>query len=433
MTYVPNIPLEMLRALLVIAGWYVLFYRRHRPASKLWRIVLLALFPTAYTGWMLCSVSGVPGNEICWLAIIFLFALLCGDILESLFTAIFYLGMEACLDSIVNFGARYILGENIPLYSPAYNAISILLYLMVLGWTLYYYWVVKTHQGRLPKAFGVMMTISPLGSTVLLTFFAQTAGQVQETMGINIYLIGILLAFFLLVMNLLIFSLYFYLLGFYESHLQTQILYGQMDLYTRQIKFIETGHERTQVVRHEMKNLLLILQSAIKGQDYEEALKRISAVVGELNEGTVKFYTGFTIIDLMLSYKAESLQDYGATLAVHATDLKIAGEVIYDIAAMLAIMMDNATEAAAIAAAGTPPFAIRGDIQQKNHIVVITFTNPLSIPLNYSHGEIVSTKAESGHGFGIRSLRLLAKKYGGTIEITDTDGLFSMKILLILP
>jgi sensor histidine kinase regulating citrate/malate metabolism len=238
-----------------------------------------------------------------------------------------------------------------------------------------------------------------------------------------------LIGLFLLALNFLTFFICIKLLAFFESQLQTQVLQGQLDVYARQIKSIAAGHERTEAVRHEMKNLLLVLQSAIAEQNNDEAGKRLHAVLGDLDSGTLKPYTGLTVIDAMLSYKTERLSVSGATLAVHASTLEIPDEAAYDIAAMLAIMLDNAADAAATDASS---FTIHCDIKQKDHIIIITFTNPLSAPLHYHNGEIASTKPESGHGLGLPSLRRLAQKYEGDIKITDTDGLFTITVLLFV-
>ena len=146
MTYSINYFLEALRGLVIAAGWYVLFYhgylvrRRHiqggRPASKLRRILLLVSFPTGYTAWRVYILTGVRGNsdtQIFWVAILLLFALLCGDLRkprtlrDPVFTAIYYIGMEAIMDTGRNFITRYIRGVGFPLFSPAYYMVFILL------------------------------------------------------------------------------------------------------------------------------------------------------------------------------------------------------------------------------------------------------------------------------------------------------------------
>jgi sensor histidine kinase regulating citrate/malate metabolism len=343
--------------------------------------------------------------------------------------------MEACIDTLDGFIIRYNFGSWVSAYSTAYYVNYNLQYLVVLGWAFFYYWVLKGNNKKLPLRFWIITVIPPLVSATLLTLFSETARPLQNDMGINIYLQGILIGLFFLVLNLFSFYMYARLLTYYESHLRTQILQGQMDVYARQIESIETTHEKTQAVRHEMKNLLLVLQSAMNEKNYDEVQKRLGTVLGELEGGTVKPYTGITVIDSMLSYKEERLQPLGASLEVTASTLVIPDESAYDIAAMVAIMLDKATAAAvaaAIDADGKLPFNIKCNIQQENHIVLLTFRNPLSAPLRYQNNEIVSTKTESGHGFGLLSLRRLAEKYQGTIQIVDTDGTFTITVLLFI-
>jgi sensor histidine kinase regulating citrate/malate metabolism len=58
--------------------------------------------------------------------------------------------------------------------------------------------------------------------------------------------------------------------------------------------------------------------------------------------------------------------------------------------------------------------------------------NPLPGPLRYRNGEIRSTKAEGGHGFGISALRRIAGKYEGEVTVTDTGGTFTLTVLLFM-
>ncbi len=39
----------------------------------------------------------------------------------------------------------------------------------------------------------------------------------------------------------------------------------------------------------------------------------------------------------------------------------------------------------------------------------------------------------ANHGFGMKSIRFLAEKYGGTMEFSTADGLFTLQILLPVP
>ncbi|MBQ6757088.1 MAG: ATP-binding protein [Oscillospiraceae bacterium] len=59
-----------------------------------------------------------------------------------------------------------------------------------------------------------------------------------------------------------------------------------------------------------------------------------------------------------------------------------------------------------------------------------TFTGELS----YENGRLRTTKSDpGGHGFGIRSMEWIVKRYDGTISSGAKGGIFSQDILLPLP
>jgi signal transduction histidine kinase len=440
MNYSPDIPMEALRAVLTIAGWWVLFYLRQKPAYLWRRVVLLASFPVCYIVWRVLSLSPSTGNQLRWNIIILLFALLCGNWRESLFTAVYYIGMESCLDTIRNFIVRYTYGGGLPRYSPGYNLEFNLLYLAVLGWALFYYWVMKNRRGQLPLRFWIMVLVAPLGSMALFTYYSETAARLMAA-GVNIYLEGLLFAFLLFALNLFTFYIYVRLLAYYESYLQARVLQEQITADAHRITVIEGFQRQAGEMRHEFKNLLFTLKIDMQQQNYGGVNNRISALLGDMKQAETESYTGNALVDAMISYRAARLRSLGAVFSVQADPLDIepsdaafSGALAYDIASIMGISLENAAEAvAALAAGGILRAAgpvVNCVIQRRKNMLLIDVTNPLPAPLRCKNGEIQSTKAESGHGLGLSALRHIVRKYTGDVVISDSDGVFSLSVTL---
>ena len=69
-------------------------------------------------------------------------------------------------------------------------------------------------------------------------------------------------------------------------------------------------------------------------------------------------------------------------------------------------------------------------IRQSQQFAVIWVENRYCAELNFVDGLPQTTKRESEyHGYGMKSIRLLVKKYGGTLVINTEDQLFRVKIL----
>jgi sensor histidine kinase regulating citrate/malate metabolism len=412
-----------------------LFYYRRKPAGTPRRILLLVSFPAAYLAFMLIPLS-TNGNVIFWAGIIILFALLSGG--DSLFTAIYYIGMEACLDTIRYFFVVTLNGKIFPAYSPVYYFQYNLLYLVILGWAVFYCSVLKDRREKLPLRFWIITIIPPFGSTVLLTRYADEARLVMD-LGVNIYLVGLLTGLFFLALNLFTFYMYVRLLAYYESHLQTKLLQWQVTAYARRVAVVETFQRQTDETRHELKNLLFGLKVDMDQQNYESVNKRIRTLLGDLKQAEPEIYTGIPLIDAIISYKLVRLRELGADLSVQA-DLLDAGigplesPAAYDIASIMGIALDNVTDACETLhradQTSAPPVSCA--IQKKPLLLLIQVTNPLPQPLSYKNGVIQSTKTQSGHGLGLSALRRIAGKYGGKVAIADTDGTFSLTVTLFM-
>ncbi|MDR3284472.1 MAG: hypothetical protein LBS97_04760, partial [Treponema sp.] len=210
---------ELTRALVSIGAWWVLFYRLHRPPTKLRRIVQIAAFGIGYTAFMLIPLSDT-GNVILWAALILLFALMAGigtgGLRDALFTGLYYTGIEAAIDTIRHFVIMYIFGKTFRGYTTAYYVQFNLQYLFVLGWAFFYYWIMKGRHARLPLRFWVMTVIPPFATMTLLTRYADTARPLLAQ-GTNIYIEGILFGIFLFAFNLFTFYLYVKLAAAYDA------------------------------------------------------------------------------------------------------------------------------------------------------------------------------------------------------------------------
>ncbi len=71
----------------------------------------------------------------------------------------------------------------------------------------------------------------------------------------------------------------------------------------------------------------------------------------------------------------------------------------------------------------------------KQQFLAISVTNPIDgAPPEFEDGIPVTTKEKNGyHGFGLKSIRHTADKYGGFVTVEAKDGCFSLRILFPLP
>lgn len=203
----PQIVWELTRAIVSIAAWFVLFYRLHRPQALWRRIALLVAMPAAYTAWILTPMS-VLGNAVSWAGITIIFALICGDLRRSLFTAFFYIGMEASIDNLRSAMVAIIADGFFPAYSPGYYLQYNLQYILVFAVCLWYGAIIKRRTGNPPLASWILTITPPFCLWAILTYYAVVADPLLSEQGLNIYGPSILFGIFSIFFNLAVLYAY---------------------------------------------------------------------------------------------------------------------------------------------------------------------------------------------------------------------------------
>ena len=73
-------------------------------------------------------------------------------------------------------------------------------------------------------------------------------------------------------------------------------------------------------------------------------------------------------------------------------------------------------------------------VQNRHGAAFIQVENYFAHPVQLEHGMPRTTKPDpENHGFGISSIRSVAQRYGGTMDISTEDGIFLLSVLIPIP
>ncbi|MBQ1490622.1 MAG: sensor histidine kinase, partial [Blautia sp.] len=104
-----------------------------------------------------------------------------------------------------------------------------------------------------------------------------------------------------------------------------------------------------------------------------------------------------------------------------------------DMVSLFGNMIDNAMEA--VRRLQDPEKAIINlTVRTQGHMVVIHCENYCVPGLVFENGLPVTSKEDTlFHGYGLKSMRFVAEKYGGTMTLQAEDEVFTTNILLPIP
>jgi sensor histidine kinase regulating citrate/malate metabolism len=100
-----------------------------------------------------------------------------------------------------------------------------------------------------------------------------------------------------------------------------------------------------------------------------------------------------------------------------------------DIYSLFGNALHNAMESL-VAVADEDKRLIRMYVRKKGNMIVIHCENYCEKIEFGKDGLPKTDKQGGGHGYGMRSMRMIAEKYGGFIAVSHTDGMFYLDMLI---
>ena len=176
---------------------------------------------------------------------------------------------------------------------------------------------------------------------------------------------------------------------------------------------------------HDFHNHIGVLQQLLSRQKTKEAVEYLNALQEPVREMADNVWTGDETIDYLINSKANKAKSDGTDFRIQVefprhTNLRSA-----DLCAILGNLLDNALEAARQVPEAEKRY-IRLTIRRINQMIIIKVENSYASghasPLIEKDGALKTTKEDSGlHGWGLKSARTAAEKYGGCVRTSYTD------------
>ncbi len=240
---------------------------------------------------------------------------------------------------------------------------------------------------------------------------------------------GIFAILFLLVCGISVFSLVKSRLSALNEYRSLSVRYSML---LDSCRSMERSIRETAVLRHEWKNHVTSLHLLAKQGDIrglEQALDQLDSQLKQLS--LRKFSSNFSV-NIILQNAAARAEDKEIFFEAFAPLPEELGIENADLCSLLINMLDNAIEAASRADSGSRRISISLKLLQ--NFLTIKCENSCSGSASPEKGNVPSVEITppSEHGYGIAQMRLIAKKYGGILDISRTPDAFTVQTALNL-
>ena len=180
---------------------------------------------------------------------------------------------------------------------------------------------------------------------------------------------------------------------------------------------------------HDIKHQIAVLRAESDPQRRSEWLDTIERDIAVYDS---QYQTGNAVLDTLLASKSMSCQENGIQMTCVADGTLLGFMDAMDICAVFGNALDNAIESV-VEADDPEKRLIHLSVSKEKGFVLIRAENYYEGERHFDDGIPKSTKGDSAyHGFGVKSIRYTARKYGGDLSITAQDHWFDLKVLIPL-
>jgi len=208
-----------------------------------------------------------------------------------------------------------------------------------------------------------------------------------------------------------------------ELHTMDALVRAQQDYYLHS----KTDEERVRRIYHDLKHQVEAIRSELDPARRSDHLDTLEEAINSYGR---KFDTGNPVADTVLTTKANSCAENKISLTCIVNGTQLGFVEPLDLATLLGNALDNAIESV-LRTEDPDKRLIQVSITRQHGFVIMRFDNYFDGELRYADGQLATRKADPlVHGLGLKSIRLVAEKYGGEASVAALDNWFSLTVLL---
>lgn len=236
---------------------------------------------------------------------------------------------------------------------------------------------------------------------------------------------GILLAVFSLVID---FSLVYLVNGMLQK-LQVEkelaALYTQRSTEQKYVEIAERNMEEIEAIRQNMGNQLKAIYDLAGSGDSREKIREMLDFSSDHLKGSSPMrYCGNSVVNAILTIKSQSAREKDIAMESECSIPEEIGIEMIDLCSLFTNLIDNAIEACEkVAEKEKRSLSVRAGLRG-GYLTVKVENTYAQAPVKEKGRILTSKQDKDNHGYGLKLVEDIAKKYNGNVEITTKEEVF---------
>lgn len=276
-------------------------------------------------------------------------------------------------------------------------------------------------KAPLPNRLSFTLLLVPVGSIYIMLVQLLTGSS---------YFLTISVFIFLLLFNMVIFDVYTRLGRYFLREKENAVHAEQLSMVFRNMEEQKKLMEEFYEEKHDLINELTTLRGSISQDNHEDAVRNLDKILDCYHGMGSISASGNSTVDAIINAKYVTAKEYGISFHLQLCIPEETAAAPQDLGVVIGNALDNAITAVRECASAEKIIRISMGIRKNALIMVMKNPYEHAIKRNRS-GELLSTKPEKDrHGYGIRSIRRIAKAYNGDVIIDTENNFFVLTVVL---
>ena len=283
---------------------------------------------------------------------------------------------------------------------------------------------IHTYSQIAPKAFWALM-LTPI-STMIAVYFMGI--HMRNYYGFWPMFVMMCTCILMIAANVLVFYLYENQLKAQHAQMMLEVTHLQIKQQAEHYSELSERHIVIRQLSHDMKNNLAGVLGLLEHGEIEDATKQLQKLSGAVQDGAGMFDTGHPAIDALLTAKQQAAQEKQIAFEAQIALPEQLQVDVLDLCVLFGNVLDNALEAREKI----------NDVSKRSILLNIAVSEKyLSIRVDNAtaeaetKGRFTTNKADRYfHGFGLESVRSIAARYDGTVNVKHKNHVFTLTVLM---
>ncbi|MCM1221270.1 MAG: GHKL domain-containing protein [Lachnospiraceae bacterium] len=192
---------------------------------------------------------------------------------------------------------------------------------------------------------------------------------------------------------------------------------------------IKLQYENLSEMRHNYVHELAYIQGVLNERDFDKLDSYLKEKLSsEKLKGYNFIFTSNKVIDSIINYKFSIAEQKGISVVCTFT-ADISEQYEHDVSIILANLLDNAIEYSEKLTDEKSEIIL--NISVISGYYIITVKNRIGSSVLTGNRKLNTTKTDKpNHGYGLKSVKMLAEAHNGMVDIYEKDGFFIVNVLL---